>query len=585
MRKRERPRPEAVDIDHLRRSTIAEGGDIMLSSRLVGGLPIINHFLERMRLKEHLHAYLGKADPRAKLAPADGILILVRNVLMAREPLYGIGDWAAECVPDLVGLGRHLPSVLNDDRIGRCLDRVFDADHQSLVLAIVAHVIREFGLQLDELHNDSTTITFSGQYDSAHPGRKVRGRPTLAITHGHNKDHRPDLKQLLFVLTISADYGVPIHFNAADGNVTDDQTHLSTWRMLCQLAGRSDFLYVADSKLAVTTTMTVIDREGGRFITVLPHTRAEDRVYRQRLLHEPPRWREVYRKVDEDTEEARDVFSVDERHSTTKEGYRLLWFLSLRKKQLDHITRTQQIERASQDLADLRSRLASPRSRLKERAKVEKAVADILKRRQAEAWLRVEIREREIEVFHQDRPGRPTKNTRYVRLAQIQYDLWYVVDTVAVATDAASDGVFPLITNDQQLSDVDVLLSYKRQPIIEKRHEQLKTDFVVAPVFLKEVARIEALLWVYFIALLVQALIERELRRNMVTNNIDSVPLYPEGRPCKAPCVRRLLDYFANIQQHVLHSGAHTTLLMTTLSKPQKTLLSLLGVTSEKYVR
>ncbi len=65
------------------------------------------------------------------------------------------------------------------------------------------------------------------------------------------------------------------------------------------------------------------------------------------------------------------------------------------------------------------------------------------------------------------------------------------------------------------MSAKDLLLAYKDQPMIEKRFAQLKTDFVVAPVFLKEVSRIQALLCVYFLALLVESLLERELRRAM----------------------------------------------------------------------
>ena len=56
-----------------------------------------------------------------------------------------------------------------------------------------------------------------------------------------------------------------------------------------------------------------------------------------------------------------------------------------------------------------------------------------------------------------------------------------------------------------------MLEAYKRQPIIEKRFSQLKTDFCVAPVYLKNVGRIVALLAVYFFALMVQTLLEREL--------------------------------------------------------------------------
>ena len=56
---------------------------------------------------------------------------------------------------------------------------------------------------------------------------------------------------------------------------------------------------------------------------------------------------------------------------------------------------------------------------------------------------------------------------------------------------------------------------YKYQPFVEKRHEQLKSVFGVTPVWLKNVGRVESLLWLYFVVELVQALLEREVRRQM----------------------------------------------------------------------
>jgi transposase len=58
------------------------------------------------------------------------------------------------------------------------------------------------------------------------------------------------LKQLVWILTVTADGAVPIAFRVADGNTADVTTHIATWDGLVALAGRSDFLYVADSKLA-----------------------------------------------------------------------------------------------------------------------------------------------------------------------------------------------------------------------------------------------------------------------------------------------------------------------------------------------
>ena len=212
--------------------------------------------------------------------PQKALLVLLRNLLVSREPIYGVGEWAARYAPDLLGLTAEEIERLNDDGVGRALDRLFLADVPSLVLAVAAHAVKKFGLRLDELHNDSTTISFCGVYASAAVEQRFLGRPTLAITFGHNKDHRPDLKQLLFILTVTADGGVPLHFRAASGNVTDDQTHRDTWELLCQLTGRRDFLYVADCKLATSENMAYLHQRQGRFITVLPRTRAEDAAFR-----------------------------------------------------------------------------------------------------------------------------------------------------------------------------------------------------------------------------------------------------------------------------------------------------------------
>lgn len=98
------------------------------------------------------------------------------------------------------------------------------------------------------------------------------------------------------------------------------------------------------------------------------------------------------------------------------------------------------------------------------------------------------------------------------------------------------DGVFPLLTNDRQLSAEEVPRAYKRQPMIEKRFSQLKTDFAVAPVYLKDVARIQGLLAVYFFVLLVQTLLERELRRAMVKEGRAQ----PVVRDLRTPVLQQL---------------------------------------------
>ncbi len=127
--------------------------------------------------------------------------------------------------------------------------------------------------KLSQLHNDSTTVIVYGEYKQ---NRSMRnGKTSLAPLRGHNKDFRPDLKQLLFTLTVSRDGAVPIHYKGYYGNTTDDKTHIQTWEALRRITGRSDFIYVADAKLCTREQMAYIAKEGGRFISVLPETRKE----------------------------------------------------------------------------------------------------------------------------------------------------------------------------------------------------------------------------------------------------------------------------------------------------------------------
>jgi transposase len=554
-----------------------------LHSYTVGALPILGDLIRRMRLEEFLRAALPPEDRRAKLSPVKALLVLLRNLLVSREPIYGVGEWAARHAPDLLGLASLEINRLNDDCVGRALDRLFLADVPSLVLAVATHAVKEFHVGLDELHNDSTTVSFCGAYASAAREQRFLGRPTLAITFGHNKDHRPDLKQLLFILTVTADGGVPLHFRAESGNVVDDQTHRDTWDLLCQLTGRRNFLYVADCKLATSENMAHIHQHQGRFVTVLPRTRGEDAAFRSLVAKGQIAWRPLWEKTD-DEGNVIDRYSTSDQPATTAEGYRLVWYHSLRKAETDALARSGRIEKALKQLTALREKLRSPRTRYRQEAKVAAAVAEILASCGANAWIVTEVQPQTRETFHQDHRGRPGKDTHYVKKVATRFDLAYRIDDAQVAAEATGDGIFPLVTNVADLSELDLLHAYKRQPAIEKRFSQLKTEFEVAPVYLKAVHRIQALLCVYFFALLVEALLERQLRRAMQQHDIEALPLYPEGRPCRWPTARRLMDLFESVQRHTLaHRQRPAEVLVTDLTRLQRKLLRLLGLPAKDY--
>jgi hypothetical protein len=91
---------------HVPRSTtaprpgeIARAKSRTLNSCRIGALPIINGILKRMCLDKFLRSFLPRADRRCRIAPATGIGLLLKNVLLSREPLYGVGEWAARYDP------------------------------------------------------------------------------------------------------------------------------------------------------------------------------------------------------------------------------------------------------------------------------------------------------------------------------------------------------------------------------------------------------------------------------------------------------------------------------------------------------
>jgi transposase len=562
-----------------------EAGDYGLVSRALGGLPIVNHFLDRLGLPALLGEAWGEVDGRTKLAPASAIRLVVTNLVLGREPLYALGEWAARYDPALLGLSGEEIKAINDDRVGRALDALFDADRASLLTAVILAAISEFSIDTDQLHNDSTSISMHGAYRDADGGQRA-GKPTPVITHGHSKDHRPDLKQLVWILTVSADGAVPIAYRLADGNTVDDPTHVPTWDGLVALTGRVDFLYVADSKLCSRQAMGHIAGRGGRFVTVMPRSRKEDAAVRDWLQSHTPAWTEAARRPGSRLGEPDEVYSTTPARAPSAEGYRIVWIHSTAKAGRDAATRMARTEAGIAAIDALDLKLAGPRNRLKTRAAVEQAAATALADTRSDRWVTFTIGETTTTTYKQAGPGRPDAATNYREVLTTRYTLRADIALERIAHDAASDGCFPLITCDRDLSDADVLGAYRYQPNLERRHHLLKSVQNAAPVLLHSPARIEALFCCQFLALLIAALIEREVRGGMTRAALDTIELYPELRDCKAPSTERILEIFSTLSRHDLH---HEDNLIRTfepeLTAQQQQVLDLLGLPHRAYTQ
>lgn len=369
-----------------------KGGLFDLVSYRLGALPLVNHFCDRMGLDVLLARWLPAPDRRLRLDPAVAIRLVVVNLLVGRAPLYGLGEWAAPYAPDLLGLGAGDAARLNDDRVGRALETLFEADRASLLTELVVGVVATFGIDTSELHNDSTSVSVHGAYRDA-DGTPRGAKPTPAVTFGHSKDHRPDLKQLVWILTVSADGAVPMAYRLTDGNTTDDPTHVPTWDQLVCLLGRRDFLYVADSKLASGAAMRHINGNGGRFITVLPRTRAEDTWFRDWAQTNQPQWTEAIRLPGVRLGEPDQVYSTFAAPLPSAEGYRIVWVHSTSKTTRDAAARQARIAAGAAAIDALAAKLAGPKCRIKTRVAVEQAAAAALANTGATRWIDITITE------------------------------------------------------------------------------------------------------------------------------------------------------------------------------------------------
>jgi hypothetical protein len=123
------------------------------------------------------------AGRRVRLPFARSLLVLLRSLLVEREPIYRQAEMVAGFAPLAFGLTPAQLQHFSDDAVGHALDALFDADHEALLTDVVIAAAETFGVSLAELHSDSTSVSFTGQY-SGQEGVSIRGKRPPFITYG-----------------------------------------------------------------------------------------------------------------------------------------------------------------------------------------------------------------------------------------------------------------------------------------------------------------------------------------------------------------------------------------------------------------
>lgn len=536
--------------------------NLSIQSVRLGAMPLLDKYIDLLGIST-VFSTAVRSDPRDKVPMSKILGIVLRNVILERYPLYKMGEWAQQ--RGLIQQGE--ADLFNDDRIGRALDRLFAADRASIISTIILDAIKNFDIDLSRIHNDSTTVTLFGEYDNYLDTKAAKPK------RGHNKDHRPDLKQIVYALSVASDFAVPLYFKVWDGNTTDDTTHIRNWTALRSVVGTAKFIYIADSKLCVRDTLQYIITEGGSFVTVMPETRSEIDRFQQWIQTNNPDWQKAIENSNPRQKDGpvRTFWTLDSPFLTT-EGYRIVWVKSLQKQLDDAQRRFRRIEKTDEILGELQKKNHANRDKL------EAAVRSALQANHTKTYFDYQIVTEIEETTKQQNRGRPDENTVYRKVEKISYKLVYSQNPHTLQYDARYDGIFPLITNREEPAK-KILLMYKYQPNLEKRHEQLKSVYNIAPVFLQNPERIESLMLMYFLGMLIASLMERDIRKEMGKQKLDGIPIYPENRICKAPTADRLIELFNDVRLQYICEGNHIRqVIPDTLTKKQLIVLDLLKI-------
>lgn len=229
---------------------------------------IVAGVIDEMGLVEQINHRLGE-HPLQVVSPGQAVKAMILNGLgFVSAPLYLFEQFfVGKATEHLIGAGVQAEH-LNDDRMGRVLDQLFEAGLTEVFVEVALRAAQGFGVVTQSVHKGSSSFHVDGEYGSEPEGEGTG----IRITHGYSRDHRPDLKQFVVDLMCSGEGDVPLYLRVADGNEADKAVFaqlMSQFREQLNL----DALFVADSALYCQENLQAL--VGLRWLSRVPATLTE----------------------------------------------------------------------------------------------------------------------------------------------------------------------------------------------------------------------------------------------------------------------------------------------------------------------
>src|SRR4029078_9496927 len=100
----------------------------VLKKFILGVHPIIQHFIEKLRITEIIGTHVG-SDKRRKVDTENVLSLLIHNCLTSPSPLYEIQDWIKPLDIRTLGISSQESEFIYDERIARALDDFYKSRH------------------------------------------------------------------------------------------------------------------------------------------------------------------------------------------------------------------------------------------------------------------------------------------------------------------------------------------------------------------------------------------------------------------------------------------------------------------------
>jgi transposase len=527
-------------------------------TQTVGALPAIAHYFRELNLA----ATIDELVPWHGDVPLGTLVeVLVANRLLQPKALFRVGQWAqSAALTDYYGL---TAEQLNDDRLGRALERL--AEHADTIqAALVLKAIERFELDVTQIHYDLTTVELYGAYETAPP--EGQPKPTPTPTYGRTKSGRKHVKQVQLGLDVTGDGGVPVGHLPLDGNAAEVTSHLENLKLLARALPKGKLLYIADTKLdSPKNLLTIAAREGqflcggvllpqlqGRYLGLRGDLKVVD-YFPQSQAKLAPGERDQYKAVEVDE---RIEGEVDGR--TARLRYRMVFVWSQSKARQEAKTRERHVAKIVAEFEAVQRNLG--RYSLK-------TTEAIVRRLEAAKGKYSEGALLSYQLSGDDGAG---------------FGLSWQLDPAELERWQHLEGIYVLKTNLPKKSHplAEVLRVYKEQSRVERRFHHLKGPLAVAPMFLKNPERIAGLLCILVWALMVLALMERRVRRELGGKPLYGI--YPEGRPCPSPTGPALIQSLGPLCIVIVEERGTITRRLARPDPAQRRVLQLLGIDADR---